>query len=206
VICNVSRDPSVSVKPNVLASESFKRKGGKAARQPHPNDFTSTIKLSPSHNGVRVESIRSHVCCIVVSVTLGCKSIHLLRFRANKCLNSYNKYLSVAARVVRRSLKEDKRLQAERRGEMELRFAKWTVSGVVLVLLVVEEGILANWAIDTERKARREQELSGCQCCCYGGSWVRFIVVDAAHCVRYLGYRRGTEEVGCRRLVQLHHG
>jgi Mitochondrial ATP synthase epsilon chain len=49
---------------------------------------------------------------------------------ANKGLNSYNKYLSVAARVVRRSLKEDKRLQAERRGQMELRFAKWSVSGI----------------------------------------------------------------------------
>ncbi|RDW83089.1 hypothetical protein BP5796_04580 [Coleophoma crateriformis] len=39
---------------------------------------------------------------------------------------TYNKYLSVAARVVRRSLKDDKRLAAERRGEMELRMAKWS--------------------------------------------------------------------------------
>ncbi|PSR82328.1 mitochondrial ATP synthase epsilon chain-domain-containing protein [Coniella lustricola] len=38
---------------------------------------------------------------------------------------SYNRYLAVASRVVRRSLKDDKRLLAERRGEMELRFAKW---------------------------------------------------------------------------------
>ncbi|KAF2755617.1 hypothetical protein EJ05DRAFT_513106 [Pseudovirgaria hyperparasitica] len=38
---------------------------------------------------------------------------------------TYNRYLAVAARVVRRSLKEDKRIAAERRGEMELRFAKW---------------------------------------------------------------------------------
>ncbi|KAI1099098.1 mitochondrial ATP synthase epsilon chain-domain-containing protein [Jackrogersella minutella] len=38
---------------------------------------------------------------------------------------SYNRYLAVAARVVRRSLKEDKRIAAERRGEMDLRFAKW---------------------------------------------------------------------------------
>ncbi|EKD20979.1 uncharacterized protein L3040_004598 [Drepanopeziza brunnea f. sp. 'multigermtubi'] len=38
---------------------------------------------------------------------------------------TYNKYLSVAARVVRRSLKDDKRLAAERRGEMELKFSKW---------------------------------------------------------------------------------
>ncbi|KAI0006406.1 mitochondrial ATP synthase epsilon chain-domain-containing protein [Xylariaceae sp. FL0662B] len=38
---------------------------------------------------------------------------------------TYNRYLAVAARVVRRSLKEDKRLAAERRGDMDLRFAKW---------------------------------------------------------------------------------
>ncbi|RKU43986.1 ubiquinol-cytochrome c reductase core subunit 1 [Coniochaeta pulveracea] len=38
---------------------------------------------------------------------------------------TYNRYLAVAARAVRRSLKEEKRLQAERRGEQELRFAKW---------------------------------------------------------------------------------
>ncbi|KAI8955758.1 mitochondrial ATP synthase epsilon chain-domain-containing protein [Xylaria longipes] len=38
---------------------------------------------------------------------------------------TYNRYLTVAARVVRRSLKEDKRVAAERRGEMDLRFAKW---------------------------------------------------------------------------------
>ncbi|TPX10581.1 uncharacterized protein E0L32_008467 [Thyridium curvatum] len=39
---------------------------------------------------------------------------------------TYNRYLAVAARVVRRSLKEDKRVAAERRGEMDLRFAKWS--------------------------------------------------------------------------------
>ncbi|KAI1213684.1 mitochondrial ATP synthase epsilon chain domain-containing protein [Annulohypoxylon truncatum] len=38
---------------------------------------------------------------------------------------SYNRYLAVAARVVRRSLKEEKRIVAERRGESDLRFAKW---------------------------------------------------------------------------------
>ncbi|KAF3766402.1 hypothetical protein M406DRAFT_356328 [Cryphonectria parasitica EP155] len=38
---------------------------------------------------------------------------------------TYNRYLAVAGRVVRRSLKDDKRLVAERRGEMELRFSKW---------------------------------------------------------------------------------
>ncbi|KAL2174361.1 Metalloenzyme, LuxS/M16 peptidase-like protein [Thermothelomyces heterothallicus CBS 202.75] len=39
---------------------------------------------------------------------------------------TYNRYLAVAARALRRSLKEDKRLAAERRGQQELRFAKWT--------------------------------------------------------------------------------
>ncbi|KJZ75054.1 hypothetical protein HIM_05540 [Hirsutella minnesotensis 3608] len=38
---------------------------------------------------------------------------------------SYNRYLAITARTVRRCLKEDKRIAAERRGEMELRFAKW---------------------------------------------------------------------------------
>ena len=42
--------------------------------------------------------------------------------------DSYNRYISVASRVVRRSLKEDKRIAAERRGVSELRFAKWEVS------------------------------------------------------------------------------
>ncbi|GAB1313620.1 ubiquinol-cytochrome c reductase core subunit 1 [Madurella fahalii] len=39
---------------------------------------------------------------------------------------TYNRYLAVASRVVRRSLKEEKRLAAERRGQQELRFAKWS--------------------------------------------------------------------------------
>lgn len=40
---------------------------------------------------------------------------------------SYNRYLAVAARTVRRSLKEGPRAQAERRGLVDLRFAKWEV-------------------------------------------------------------------------------
>ncbi|PHH73067.1 hypothetical protein CDD80_4072 [Ophiocordyceps camponoti-rufipedis] len=38
---------------------------------------------------------------------------------------TYNHYLAIAARTVRRCLKEDKRVAAERHGESELRFAKW---------------------------------------------------------------------------------
>jgi len=41
----------------------------------------------------------------------------------------YNRYLAIAARVVRRSLQEEKRVAAERRGETDLRFAKWDVRG-----------------------------------------------------------------------------
>ncbi len=49
-------------------------------------------------------------------------------------VRSYNRYLAVAARVVRRSLKEQPRLQAEKRGEMDLKFAKWEVSGYQSVI------------------------------------------------------------------------
>ncbi|CAK7241941.1 MAG: hypothetical protein STHCBS139747_003414 [Sporothrix thermara] len=38
---------------------------------------------------------------------------------------SYNRYLSIAGRAVRRSLKEDKRIVAERRGNLDLRISKW---------------------------------------------------------------------------------
>ncbi|KAL7274554.1 hypothetical protein RUND412_002552 [Rhizina undulata] len=38
---------------------------------------------------------------------------------------TYNKYLQIAARTVRRSLKEQPRLAAERRDQMELKFSKW---------------------------------------------------------------------------------
>ncbi|PGH18871.1 hypothetical protein AJ79_00287 [Helicocarpus griseus UAMH5409] len=38
---------------------------------------------------------------------------------------TYNRYLAIAARAVRRSLKEEPRLKAERRGQMDLKFAKW---------------------------------------------------------------------------------
>ncbi|EYE97021.1 ATP synthase subunit epsilon family protein [Aspergillus ruber CBS 135680] len=38
---------------------------------------------------------------------------------------TYNRYMAVAARTVRRSLKEEPRAAAERRGQMDLKFAKW---------------------------------------------------------------------------------
>lgn len=49
--------------------------------------------------------------------------------------HSYNRYLAVASRALRRSLKEDKRIIAERRGEAaEVKFAKWSVSNILLSL------------------------------------------------------------------------
>ncbi|PTB43458.1 uncharacterized protein TrAFT101_002017 [Trichoderma asperellum] len=38
---------------------------------------------------------------------------------------TYNRFLAVSARAIRRSLKEDKRIVAERRATSELRFASW---------------------------------------------------------------------------------
>ncbi|KAJ5888621.1 hypothetical protein N7495_008662 [Penicillium taxi] len=38
---------------------------------------------------------------------------------------TYNRYLAIAARTVRRSLNEEARIAAERRNTMDLRFAKW---------------------------------------------------------------------------------
>ncbi|BFZ57988.1 hypothetical protein PYCC9005_005046 [Savitreella phatthalungensis] len=38
---------------------------------------------------------------------------------------SYNRYASICAATVRKSLKEQARLQAEKRGDIELRYAKW---------------------------------------------------------------------------------
>lgn len=47
---------------------------------------------------------------------------------AVNAIHSYNRYVSVASRAIRRSLKEEQRIAAERRGQSELRFAKWEVS------------------------------------------------------------------------------
>ncbi|KAM7186359.1 putative mak10 subunit [Naviculisporaceae sp. PSN 640] len=53
--------------------------------------------------------------------------LHVLPFAEELGLKlNYNRYLAVSARVVRRSLKDDLRLAAERRGQAELKFAKWT--------------------------------------------------------------------------------
>lgn len=78
---------------------------------------------------------RRHVCCLEVRRSHVCLAKSARDSDARENLQapganpqySYNRYLTVAARVVRRSLKDDKRLIAERRGESELRFAKWEV-------------------------------------------------------------------------------
>ncbi|KAI0485810.1 Metalloenzyme, LuxS/M16 peptidase-like protein [Xylaria cf. heliscus] len=56
---------------------------------------------------------------------LGLKATVKMVFAWKAAGLTYNRYLTVASRVVRRSLKEEKRVVAERRGETDLRFAKW---------------------------------------------------------------------------------
>ena len=64
-----------------------------------------------------------------------CDDGHAVLTDANGCFPSYNRYLAIAARVVRRSLKDDMRIAAERRGDMDLRFAKWSVGYASPVVL-----------------------------------------------------------------------
>lgn len=73
------------------------------------------IKSQVLNDGLRVEGFWPNVY------------LHAFEYSLWLTDRSYNRYLAVAARVVRRSLKEGERLKAERRGEMELRFAKWEV-------------------------------------------------------------------------------
>ena len=84
--------------------------------------------ISPStsyrHNGIRLESRWSHVRFSYAPKCSACPEIP-----ADPMVDfySYNRYLTVAARAVRRSLKDGPRAAAERRGNMDLRFAKWEV-------------------------------------------------------------------------------
>jgi hypothetical protein len=82
-----------------------------------------TQTCSARHNGFRVEGRGAHVSS---SPTYDGARVET-KANTTFAVGRYNRYLAVAARVVRRSLKEDKRVQAERRGEMELRFARWEV-------------------------------------------------------------------------------
>jgi len=72
-------------------------------------------------------------------------------------LFSYNRYLAVAARAVRRSLKDEPRVVAERRGIMVLRVAKWEV-GIPLSKKPVRakfQEAVTNRPWETERQAGR---------------------------------------------------
>ncbi|BFZ61025.1 hypothetical protein YB2330_002083 [Saitoella coloradoensis] len=52
---------------------------------------------------------------------------------------TYNRYASICARTVRRVLKEEKRIEAERRGEMLLKMAKWEGGRQGEVKTLIEE-------------------------------------------------------------------
>lgn len=56
---------------------------------------------------------------------------------------------------MRRSLKEGPRLQAERRGQMDLRFAKWEVRDQVASDAIVELWTDKSLDVETERQAGR---------------------------------------------------
>lgn len=101
---------------NLAQARRLQLQRSSATRKP-----THTYELaSHHHNGIRVESCRSHV-------RRQYPSLH--RKPSIDRTYSYNRYIAVASRVVRRSLKEDKRIAAERRGgESEIKFAKWQVS------------------------------------------------------------------------------
>ena len=117
--------------PSSVESENRAQRQRKKTQQNTSLLFSSQHPIT--HNGIRVESVRSYVrhnSAWTPSITPIEELCHQREQELTRLSNSYNKYLSVAARVVRRSLKDDKRLQAERRGEMELRFAKWNVSAL----------------------------------------------------------------------------
>ena len=69
--------------------------------------------------------------------------------------HSYNCYLAVAARAVRRSLKEEPRLAAEKRGEMDLRFAKWQVRDY---RAVGENGTVADQNVELQNGKQGENK------------------------------------------------
>jgi len=125
-------------------------------RTPAPTTLSILTTLPLNHNGIRMEGRWHLVRRVLLRTSLA----------STNNRNSYNRYLAIAARVVRRSLKEDKRLAAERRGEMDLRFAKWQVSWIRRY--PVQGGWeLTRW--NTERQAGRDEEPgSGQRRCCTG--------------------------------------
>ncbi|TGO40308.1 hypothetical protein BHYA_0039g00500 [Botrytis hyacinthi] len=84
-------------------------------------------EVGKSVESVSIEKLKSAAKAILEgkATVSAVGDLYVLPYAEELGLSVYNKYLSVAARTVRRSLKDDKRLVAERRGEMELRFAKW---------------------------------------------------------------------------------
>jgi hypothetical protein len=88
--------------------------------------------------------------------------------------HSYNRYLAIAARTIRRSLKEDKRIIAERRGESELKFAKWQVSFSTAGSNAADtaktgQGLTRSTAT-AERQALRDEERRLRERCCHGSA------------------------------------
>ena len=124
------------------------------------------------HHDFRLESRRLDVCQFPSPVV----------YSQELTESSYNRYLAVAARTVRRSLKEGPRLQAERRGVMDLRFAKWEVRFSELRSdWMSEVGIDGHMRLtDPERQAGRGQVSCPGQRRRHGEE--RRVEVDDFHC------------------------
>ncbi|OIW27979.1 LuxS/MPP-like metallohydrolase [Coniochaeta ligniaria NRRL 30616] len=79
------------------------------------------LYVLPYAEDLGLKALRESIDCF----SLRCSAQDVLANAVPLLESSYNRYLAVAARAVRRSLKDDKRLIAERRGDTDLRFAKW---------------------------------------------------------------------------------
>jgi hypothetical protein len=79
-------------------------------------------------------TVKQHTKCLLRTKPLASGTWRPARVVASAnadSFDSYNRLLAISGRVLRRSLKEDKRIQAERRGESELRVAFWKVSTAI---------------------------------------------------------------------------
>lgn len=100
----------------------------------HPPQPRS-IRPPRIQNDFRLEASRSYVCLLPPAMTPGVagsgRALPAKRRKreafANRESRSYNKYLTVAARAVRKGLKEEHRLASERRGQTDLKFSNWEV-------------------------------------------------------------------------------
>lgn len=126
----------------------------------HEPPFLTSSTIS--QNGCYLESRRLNVrlLTLIQQFALICRSQSLTGGTLD-LENSYNKYLAVAARAVRRSLKDTQRLNAERRGQSDLKFAKWEVSHIHWGISGFESGWMELTVADrTESRVKSSSSLT----------------------------------------------